>query len=109
MTYMVMVDGVSREATPEEIAEIEAREVTLPVPATVTMRQARLALLQAGKLSNVDAAIATLPSPQKEEAQIEWEFSSTVERSRPITQMIGAALGMTESELDDLFILAATL
>lgn len=36
MTYQVMEDGVARNATPEEVAEIEARalEVT-PVPAPV--------------------------------------------------------------------------
>jgi hypothetical protein len=79
------------------------------VPSSVTMRQARLALLQAGKLGSVDAAIASMPSPQKEEAQIEWDYSSAVERDRPITKMMGSALGMTESEVDNLFILAATL
>jgi hypothetical protein len=79
------------------------------VPQSVTMRQARLALLGAGKLSAVDAAIASLPSPQKEAAQIEWEFSSTVERNRPLVQTLGPALGLSESDLDQLFITAATL
>lgn len=83
--------------------------VPTPVPASVTMRQARLALLSAGKLASVGPAIDAMPSPQKEQAQIEWEFSSTVERHRPLVQAIGPMLGMTEEELDDLFILAATL
>lgn len=102
---------VERDATPEEQAEIEAAQAdaSTPVPQSVTMRQARLALLQAGKLANVDAAIASLPSPQKEQAQIEWEFSSQVERNRDMTQMIGGALGFTSEQLDDLFVLAATL
>jgi hypothetical protein len=73
------------------------------------MRQARLALLVAGKLSAVDAAIAALPSPQKEAAQIEWEFSSAVERNRPLVQTLGPALGLSESDLDQLFITAASL
>lgn len=79
------------------------------VPRQVTMRQARLALRAAGKLADVDDAIASLPSPQKEEAQIEWEFSSVVERERQLVQMLGPALGLSESDLDQLFITAATL
>lgn len=79
------------------------------VPRQVTMRQARLALLGAGKLSAVAAAIATLPSPTKEAVEIEWEYSQTVERERPFVAMLGAALGLDEQKLDDLFILANTL
>lgn len=79
------------------------------IPQTVTMRQARLALLQVGKLGNVPSAIDLLPSPQKEIAQIEWEFSSTVERNRPLVQALGPLLELSEEELDDLFILAGTL
>jgi len=101
-----------RDATPEEVAEIEARKAAAAVPVvprSVTMRQARLALLAAGKLGAVDAAIASLPSPQKEAAQIEWEFSSVVERDRPLVQTLGPALGLSESELDQLFITAVAL
>jgi hypothetical protein len=79
------------------------------VPHQVTMRQARLALLQIGKLSAVDASIDALPSPDKEVARIEWEFSSTVERNRDITNAIAYALGMSEQELDSLFIAASEL
>jgi hypothetical protein len=79
------------------------------VPTSVTMRQARLALLGAGKLDNIAGIIAGLPSPTKEAAQIEWEFSSEVVRDRPLVQLFGPALGLTEMELDELFIHASTL
>jgi hypothetical protein len=108
----VMADGVLRDATPEEIAEIEARQAAVlqpPIPQQVTMRQARLALLGAGKLSLVDAAIDSLESPEKEAARIEWDYSSTVERSRPLVVMLGQALGLDEEALDQLFITAAGL
>lgn len=92
----------------------ETGEFTQPVPVkivpqSVTMRQARLALLQVGKLGNVPSAIEMLSSPHKEIAQIEWEFSSTVERNRPLVQALGPLLELSEEELDDLFILAGTL
>jgi hypothetical protein len=79
------------------------------VPAKVTMRQARLALLAGGYLPGVAAAIASLPSPQKEEATIEWEYSQTVERQRPFVLLLGGAIGLTAAQLDALFVAAALL
>jgi hypothetical protein len=75
----------------------------------VTMRQARLALLQQGLLSSVDAAIAGLPEGEKEAAEIQWEYGSEVERLSPLVVGLMPALGMSEEEIDDLFVLAGTL
>lgn len=80
-----------------------------PVPAEVTMRQARLALLGAGKLAAVDAAIEALPEPQRSAARIEWDYSSTVRRSQPLVLALAPALGLSTGQLDALFITAATL
>ena len=80
-----------------------------PVPSSVTMRQARLALLGAGLLVSVDAAIDSLPSPQKEAARIEWEYATEVQRSSGLVPMMGAALGLDDAALDALFIEAAVL
>ncbi len=104
-------DAADHEAL---IAEIEATYVPPEpappyVPASVTMRQARLALLGAGLLASVDAAIDSLPSPQKEAARIEWEYASDVQRSYGLVPMMGAALGLDDAALDALFIEAAAL
>ena len=79
------------------------------VPSAVTMRQARLALSTIGLLAQVDTAINALPEPQKTAAKIEWEFSSVVERNRPFVQQLGASLGLTPAQLDNLFIEASKL
>lgn len=79
------------------------------IPASVTMRQARLALLSVGLLDDIAPAIASLPSPQKEAAQIEWEYSQAVDRHRPFVLTLGAALGLDSAALDQLFITAAAL
>lgn len=89
-------------------ADTEAKRLAA-VPQVVTMRQARLALLGAGLLPGVAAAINALSSPQKEAAQIEWEYSQTVERNRSFVLLLGAALGLTELQLDNLFTAAAAL
>lgn len=91
--------------TAEEIAAANR----VPVPPSVTMRQARLALLGAGLLASVDAAIDSLPSPQKEAARIEWEYATEVQRSSGLVPMMVVALGLDDAALDALFIEAAAL
>lgn len=80
-----------------------------PVPDSITMRQARLALLGAGMLASVSAAIDALASPAKEAAQIEWEYSHEVARNNGLVQTLAPALGLSGAQLDQLFITAATL
>lgn len=79
------------------------------VPAEVTMRQARLALLAVGKLADVNTAIDAMPEPDRTAARIEWEYSGTVQRSKPLVQALAPALGLTEAQMDELFTQAAKL
>jgi hypothetical protein len=75
----------------------------------VTMRQARLALFKANLLSSVDNTIDLLDDPYKSEARIEWEYAQEVERLRPFVIMLGPLLGLSDDQLDDLFIFASRL
>jgi len=79
------------------------------VPAEITMRQARLVLLGAGLLSGVQTAIDGLPEPQRSAANIEWEFSNTLQRRNPFVLTLGPALGLTDAQIDGLFIQGAAL
>ena len=90
-------------------AEMDAVANAPQVPSEVTMRQARLALLGAGKLALVDAAIDALPQPQRSAARIEWEYSSAVQRHNGFVAALGPALGMTPEQIDALFVAAARL
>jgi len=81
----------------------------VPVITSVTMRQARLALLQQGLLTQVNNAVASMSGDQGDAARIEWEFSNTVDRNRPFVQALAASLGLTSQQIDDLFAFAATL
>lgn len=81
---------------------------TPSVPTEVTMRQARLALLENGLLANVQPAINSLPEPDKTKAQIEWEYSNALQRSNPFVTTLGTALGLDSTALDNLFIQANT-
>ena len=86
--------------------EMTARRAKL----VVTMRQARRALLDAGLLDQVDAAIAAIAdATERRQAEIDWEYATTVERLWPWVQTLGAALELSEAQLDALFEQAATL
>lgn len=99
-----------RDCTPEEVAEIEARKVAPPVPPeAVTMRQARLALLGAGLLDDVETALNALSEPAKSAARIEWDYSNELQRANPLVVALGAALGLSSAQVDALFITAAGL
>ena len=81
----------------------------VPVITSVEMRQARLALHQQGLLTQVNNAVATMPGELGDKARIEWEFSNTVKRDKPLVQVVAASLGLTSQQIDDLFAFAATL
>lgn len=76
---------------------------------TITLRQAKLALLNAGKLQDVINAIAALPEPQKTAAQIEFDYANDVERDSVLLNTIANAIGLTEAETDQLFAAAKLL
>lgn len=102
--------GVDAAAHASLISTVRANIKPLPptkpyVPAIVSMRQARLALLQSGLLAQVDAAIAT----GSEAGRITWEYATEVRRGDALVAGLSAALGLTASQLDSLFALAATL
>ena len=101
-----LVDGEWRQTW--NVTDIPAEEIRAAIR-PVTMRQARLALLAAGVLGDVAPALAALPSPHRDAAEIEWEYASEVRRDAPLIAAIGSALGLTEDQIDDLFEAAAVL
>ncbi len=76
-----------------------------PVPTEVSAAQGRLALLQADALDAMEDWITTQPRT----TQIEYFSRGTWRRDWPLVATGATALGLTEGQVDDLFILAATL
>lgn len=111
----VLDDGA--DPTPDDLAALSAAQEawlavgTLParIPAFVTMRQARLALLGAGMLAQVNAAVAAMTGVQGDAARIEWEYSQEVQRGKALVQALGPALGLSAAQLDALFVAAKAL
>ena len=76
-----------------------------PVPTVVTMAQAQLALLAAGHLDAVEAAVEGMPR----EAQILWRKANTVVRGDPLLIELAALLGLSETDVDALFVAGSKL
>jgi len=87
--------------TPEELeAAIKKYNVDRK---PLTMRQTRLGLNNAGLLDDVEAAISSLSSAEQKVARIEWDYGDRVYRNSEWLINIATELGLTESEIDDLF------
>lgn len=79
-------------------------------PAPLTARQLRLWLLGRGITgAMVAAALATLPEPDQEAAEIEWEYSTQYLRDHPLIDQIGAAFDLTPEQIDAGWVEAAAL
>ena len=100
--FIVKVTRGQRDKTAEEL---EA-EFKVSVPTVITMRQARLVLLNANLLDTVETAIA---NGTDETMKIEWEYAADVRRDWESLMAMATALGMTELQLDNLFIEGAKL
>lgn len=93
-----------------QIVALTPEEAAAMVPASVTRRQAKQALLLAGLLGQVQPAIDAIADPtQRALIQIEWDDSQVFERDRPALIALGTALGLDSLALDALFIQASQL
>jgi hypothetical protein len=102
--------GTSLAEYNDQINGIEAHYVApdpepTPVPQVIKIRQAKLVLLAAGLLDDVDAAVA-----QADRAtQIEWEYAAEVNRDWPTLIYLATSMGLSDTVLDGLFIEGAKL
>lgn len=84
---------------------VPAPSPPVPVPQSVSPRQIRQALTRAGLRASVEAAVAAGDQDTKD-----WyEFATFFERSNPVVAALGAALNVSDAQLDDLWILADSL
>lgn len=100
--------GLAEEAIADAHADVQAF-LAPPVPRVVEMAQARLALLQAGLLTQVQTAIDAMPGVDGQAARIAWEYRATVRRDSTLVQALAQQLALTDEQLDTLFTSAAAL
>jgi hypothetical protein len=101
-----VVNGQVETMTSAQESAFLAQQSLSDIPQEVSMRQARLALFNAGLLSQVDAAIAAMSEPDKTIADIQWNHASSVVRANSLVTSLGGALGLSGAQLDQLFVTA---
>ncbi len=80
------------------------------VPRLITPRQVRLAMISAGiSLSTIDDFIQSLPEPTKSQAFVWWEYSLEFQRNNGLMNALAPQLGLSQTDLDNLFIAGASL
>ena len=100
--------------TPEEEAEWDAMEAEWEAnepqrrreAMTVTNRQLRLALNDAGVYGNVESAMAK--STNTTELEIYWDYSTTINRLDPWIVAVAEGMGLTDEQVDSIFEEAST-
>ena len=111
----VLLDGAPGELptvlTPLTEGEIAAAEAAIAadaaaiVPDRVSARQARLALIGAGLIGVVEAAVAGLSAYDR----AEWEYAAEIRRDHPLIASLGVALSLSTEDIDDLFRIAGNI
>jgi hypothetical protein len=76
-----------------------------PIPSTVTRFQALAVLAAGGYLDTVRTYINTLD--QNNVQRLAWENAADWERTSPTLNALATMLGLTDTEVDELFVAAA--
>ena len=114
-TYLGIIDGLHtwevRDESGTVIGKNQSESLTPAVPESVSARQIRLWLVRQGiSLAAVDAAIDAIPDQlQRDSVRVEWDYAPYVERAHPMLAPLAAALGMSEAQVDQAFVDAATI
>ncbi|EPD41104.1 MULTISPECIES: hypothetical protein [Delftia] len=87
-----------------------ADPLPVPVPSTITRAQGKAALIQAGLWPQVLAFMAGIEDPNdKLLAEVALNDTVNWERSSPFLARVAAELGLSQQQLDELFIAAAAI
>ena len=98
-------DETQTRPTDEEIAaEVERLATATPKVTTVTPRQARLALLEAGLLDTIETKLRG----KNKAIQIAWDYATEINRDDPLITAIAQELNLTDAAIDLLFKNAAS-
>ena len=102
---VVVDEGHGAPPSEGEIAAAEAAIEAEYVPDRVSARQARLALIGAGLIGVVEAAVAGLSAYDR----AEWEYATEIRRDHPLIASLGVALSLSTEDIDDLFRIAGNI
>lgn len=108
VVHVIHDDGKIYESMLASLAEGPILPYVPPVkapPVSVSARQARLALEDAGLLDTINTAF----NGKAKKARIEWEYAAEIRRDSPLVASMAVELGLTAEQLDQLFLAADAL
>lgn len=79
------------------------------VPQEVQLWRARTVLKLLGMEQVIEVALNSLDEPLKTGALYIWQFGTTVERNSQTVSLLQTILGLTSSQVDDIFIQAENI
>lgn len=108
---LVSIEGGFALVDPPKPEEPPAPEPETPGPPTVVTRaQGKAALITAGLWDDVLAYVDAIEDPtQQALARVALDDTTEWRRDSPFLTTAAAALGLTEKQLDDLFVAAAAI
>ena len=105
-----VTDGILVPSSTANVGDLYAGGTFTPgptpapvVPQSVTAAQIRLALSHAGLLAAVNAGVGTAST----DVQTYWQYSTTFERNNPLLEQMAASLGLSDAQVDAVFVAAA--
>lgn len=115
MSYAVRKDGKGWRAVnsiddvmPDETFSVTQPEIIInTIPQVVSRFQGRAALANSGHFTTVNNYMASLPVDNLQ--RLAWEDAQEFRRNSPTVAAMQTLLGLSDAEIDDLFIDAATI
>lgn len=89
------------------VADFVPQPYVRRIPAEVTRFQALAALMQAGLLEGIEAYMASDAADAF--TKLAWKEAQVFKRPSPLIAAIGALFGLTDAQVDDLFIFAGSI
>lgn len=117
MSYAIRIDGKGWRAINsqddildgEVYSDVQPNTSSPDVPVSITPRQGLIMLSRSGLLATVNSAIDAMEGQSGEEARIDFDRASEWRRDWPLLNQLASGLGLTDEQIDQLFITAATL
>ena len=98
------------------LEEVELPDVAIPVPDAASPATIRVALRRLHGIGNaaldatVGAVLASISDPgERDDAETLWMYSVSIRRDHPLVAAVGAALQLTDVQVDEVFRVAATV
>jgi hypothetical protein len=102
--------SMSDAATLEHLISKHIPMIAKEIDSSVSARQIRTAMVMSGiSIAQIEGAIDGLPEPTRTVAKIAWDYSNLYYRDNELVVTLAPVMGLTISELDDLWVLAKTL